>query len=246
VWGPPVSLTVQTEAPRPRRASLDSGGRHLAHAHGFTAAVPACCFRPPFSPPRRHHSPPLAALRGAHCRSSSSLLLSFMHHLCSPRRLPLPLLHPTPTPSSAQATPLSRSTVLKRCFYLESAAVKSPQSHPMPCIISANGASSTAAISSHHSPSISPPRGHRRPNPLRPASRRRRPRVQTIAVVPLRLTHAIVDSTPGELPSSRPFPNQCTKPSRSSSRRSPTGLVAGEPELAGCHRPASSARLLCS
>jgi hypothetical protein len=41
-------------------------------------------------------------------------------------------------------------------------------------------------------------------------------------------------------------PNRFTKPSWSSSRRSPTGLVTGEQELAGRRLPTSSARLLCS
>jgi hypothetical protein len=55
----------------------------------------------------------------------------------------------------------------------------------------------------------------------------------------------MLDSTPGELLSSRPSPNRFTKPSWSSSRRSPAGLVPGKPELAWRRRPASSARLLC-
>jgi hypothetical protein len=132
-------------------------------------------FRLPFPPPRLHRPPPRAALRGAHRRRSSSiLLLPFTPRLCSPRRSPLPLLHLTSTPSSAQATPLSRSTVLKRRFYLEPADVKRPRSHPTPCAISTESALSMAAISGHRPPSVSPPRGpHRCPDPLRLASRRR-------------------------------------------------------------------------
>jgi hypothetical protein len=93
------------------------------------------------------------------------------HHLCSPRHLPLPPLHPTPTPSSTQATPLSRSTVLKQHFCLEPTAVRSPRSYPMLCSIFAEGASPTAAISGHCSSPASPPRGpHWCPNPLWPTS----------------------------------------------------------------------------
>jgi hypothetical protein len=42
-------------------------------------------------------------------------------------------------------------------FYLELAAVKSPRSHPTPCAVSTESASSTAAISGHRPPSVSPP-----------------------------------------------------------------------------------------
>jgi hypothetical protein len=102
-WGPPVSLTVQTEAHRPP-----------------SCPHPRLCYHrssPPFPPPCSHRPPPRVALRGAHRRMSSSfLLLPFTPHLCSACRSPLPPLQPTPMPSSAQATPLSRSTVLKRAF----------------------------------------------------------------------------------------------------------------------------------
>jgi hypothetical protein len=171
---PSVSRSEQ-RLPGPRRAPSNSGSCCLARAHGFPTAISACRSRPPFPPPCHYRPPPRAALRGAHHRRSSSfLLLSFMPCLCSPHCSPLSPLHSTSTPSSAQATPLSRSTILKRCFYLEPAAVKSPQSHPMLCVVSTESASTTAAISSHRPPSVSPPRGpHRCPDPLRPASRRR-------------------------------------------------------------------------
>jgi hypothetical protein len=94
-----------------------------------------------------------------------------MPRLCSPHHSPLPPLHLTSTPSSAQAMPLSRSTVLKRRFYLEPATMNSPRSHPTSCAVSTEGASSTAAISGHRRPSISPPQGpHQRPGPLQPTS----------------------------------------------------------------------------
>jgi hypothetical protein len=169
------------------------------------------------------------------------------HRLCSPHHSPLLLLHPTLTPSSAQATPLSKSTIFKRRFCLEPTAMRSPRSLPTSCVISAEGTSLIAAISSHRPPPVSPPRGsHQRPDPLLPASRCRRPRVRTTATVPLRLTHATVDSTPDELPSSQPSPNWFTKPPWSSSRCFPAGLVADEPELAGRRRPVPSAHLLFS
>jgi hypothetical protein len=170
-----------------------------------------------------------------------------MPRLCSPRCSPPPPLHPTSMPSSAQATLLSRSTVLKRRFYLRAATVKNPRSHPTPYAVSTKSASSMAVINGHHPPLVSPPRGPpQRPDPLWPASRRWQPRVRTTAVVPLRPTRATVDSTPSELPSSRPCPNRFTKPSWRSSHRSPASLIAGEPELAEHRHPASSARLLCS
>jgi hypothetical protein len=79
------------------------------------------------------------------------------HRLCSPHRSPLPPLHPTLTPLSAQVTSLSRSTVLMQRFYLEPAAVRSPRSHPTLCTISIEGASSTATNYGHRPPSVSPP-----------------------------------------------------------------------------------------
>jgi hypothetical protein len=78
MWAPSVSLTART-MPRPRRPPSDSGGRHLAHAHDFAAAVS----HPSFPPPRRHHPPPRAALRGAHRRRSSSFLSSSSVHASS-------------------------------------------------------------------------------------------------------------------------------------------------------------------
>jgi hypothetical protein len=104
-----------------------------------------------------------------------------------------------------------------------------------------------AAISGQRPPPVSPPRGpHQCPDPLRPARWRRRPCVRTTATVPLQSTRATMESTPGELRSSRPSPNWFTKPSWSSSHCSPAGLIVGEPELAGRRRPVPSARLLYS
>jgi hypothetical protein len=132
-------------------------------------------------PPRLHvHRPKCALILSAPRPSLTCFLLLVKqpsaprHCLCSPHHSPLLLLHPTPTPSSAQATPLSKSTVFKRRFCLEPTAVRSPRSLPTSCAISAEVASLIATISGHRPPPVSPPRGpHRRPDPLLPASRRR-------------------------------------------------------------------------
>jgi hypothetical protein len=162
---------VRTEAPRPHRAPSDSGRRCLVPAHGFVRRFRRCS-RPLFPLPSTTASWDFKT--SAPPKSSSFLLLPLLPRPCSPRHSPLPWLHPTLMPSRAQATPLSRSTVLKRRFYLEPVVVKSPRSHPTPCVVSIEGASLTAAISGHSPPSFSPPRGpHRHPNSLQPASRRR-------------------------------------------------------------------------
>jgi hypothetical protein len=162
---------VRTEAPRPHRAPSDSGRRCLVPAHGFVRRFRRRS-RPPFPLPSTTSSCDFKM--SAPPKSSSFLLLPLLPCPCSPRHSPLPRLHPMLMPSRAQATPLRRSTVLKRRFYLEPVVVKSPRSHPTPCVVSIEGASLTAAISGHNPPSFSPPRGpHRHPNSLQPASRRR-------------------------------------------------------------------------
>jgi hypothetical protein len=192
MWGPPVSLTVRIDAPRLCRAPSNSGGHRLVHAHGFTHRFHHCS-RPPFPSPSATASSGFK--RSTPPKSSSFLPLPLLPCPCSPRRSLLPPLHPSPMPSSAQVMLLSRSTVLKWRFYLEPAAVNSPRRHPTLCVVSTEGASSTAAISGHCPPSFSPPRGpHRCPNPQRPASRCRQPSVRTIAAIPLWPTRATVDS----------------------------------------------------
>jgi hypothetical protein len=135
------------------------------------AALPApTASLPPFPPAVPTATPPSSTASCGFKRSAPPKEL--VHSSSSVHTSPL--LHLTSTPSSAQATPLSRSTVLKRRFYLEPADVKRPRSHPTPCAISTESALSMAAISGHRPPSISPPRGpHRCPDPLRLASRRR-------------------------------------------------------------------------
>jgi hypothetical protein len=151
------------------------GPTHQSHGpNRGTQAVPSA-FRqqwpPPCPCPRHRHplflptisttTPPSTTASCSFKRSapskSSTFLLLLMPRPCSPRCSALPPLQSTLTPSSAQATPLSRSTVLKHCFHLELAAVKSPRSHPTLCTVSTEGASSTAAISGHYPPSFSPP-----------------------------------------------------------------------------------------
>jgi hypothetical protein len=148
-----------------------------------SATVPAHHFRRPRPPPHA------AFKRSAPPESSPFLLLLLLPSPYSPCHSPLPPLHPTLTPLSAHATLLSINTVLKRRFHLEAAAMKSLRSNPTLCAVSTEGTSLMAAIFGHRPHSFSPPRGpHRRLEPLRPTSRRRRPHVWTTTAVPLRPT----------------------------------------------------------
>jgi hypothetical protein len=87
-WGLSVSPTVRTEAPGPHRAHLDSYDCRLVHPWLRPA------FPPPFSPPSATAS--CGFKWSAPSKSSPFLLLLVPPHPCSPHRLPMAPLHPTP------------------------------------------------------------------------------------------------------------------------------------------------------